>query len=128
MLEARVVLALLASALVGCDPITRVRGRVVSPANGQQAPLAEAAVNVRCDGLKPDEGISSTTDATGTFEVATVGGTLPDECTVHVTPKGATAPMVNTTIGATKTRSDDRANRTRHIEVMVPNVGAPVAK
>ncbi len=109
--------------LLGCDPITSVQGRVVrSPsANENEKPgVANATVNVRCEGLKPDEGMTSTTDANGAFTMTTVGGALPDSCTMRVTPPGATAPAVTTTIGAAKGQGDDPKNRVRQVEIAVP--------
>jgi hypothetical protein len=110
----RYMLVLLA--LGACDPITTVQGRVV------RAPGADgvsgATVNLTCDGLKPDEGMTATTDAKGSFAMATVGGALPDACTLRVTE--AASPPVTTTIGAAKAKDDDPGNRVRNVEVALP--------
>jgi len=77
-------------------------------------------VNLTCEGLKPDEGITSKTDANGAFNLSTAGGRLPDTCTIKVTPVGATAPVVTTTVGAVKTPADNPPTRVRQVEVVVP--------
>ncbi len=113
-------LPLILLAFAACDPITSVQGRVVkSPApGGAPAPVSGATVNVRCEGLKPDEGMTTTTDANGSFKLATAGGALPDTCTLKVTEPGA--PSVSTTIGAAKAQGDDPQSRMRKVEVALP--------
>lgn len=100
-------------AIVGCDPITRVEGRVV---RAPEQPVANATVTLRCEGLKPDEGIQTKTDASGAFSLATAGGALPDACTLHVQNGGPH----DTTIGASKTDGDDPASRVRRVRVTLP--------
>ena len=81
--------------------------------------VKDAIVNVRCEGLKPDEGLTTRTDASGSFTMTTAGGALPDACVVHVN-EGA-APPVTTTIGAAKATGDDPANRVRNVRVTLPS-------
>jgi len=112
------LLFLCAVPAVACDPITSVQGRIVrSPVagGGAPAPVTGATVNVKCKDLRPEEGITTTTDLNGTFSLSTVGGVLPDACTLDVTAKGA--PTISTTIGAAKTQGDDPDNRVRKVEV-----------
>lgn len=105
--------SLLLLAVVGCDPITRVEGRVV---RAPEQPVANATVTLRCEGLKPDEGIQTKTDASGAFTLATVGGAFPDTCVLQVKNGGPHA----TTIGASKTDGDDPASRVRRVRVTLP--------
>src|SRR5262249_34736716 len=106
---------------VACDPITSVQGRIVrSPAaeGGAASPGVDATLEGKCNGPKPDEGLTTTTGVDGTFSLTTVGGALQDACTLDVTEKGA--PTVSTTLGAAKTKGDDPAGRVRKVEVALP--------
>jgi len=107
--------------LLGCDPGMSVQGRVVKSAGNanEKAAVADATVNVTCPYLKPDEGITTKTDANGAFTMTTVGGGFGDDCKLKVTPPGATAPVV-TTIGAVKAPNEDRKSGMRQVEIAVP--------
>lgn len=107
---------LAAGVLVACDPVTTVRGRVVRAPQAEG--VADAVVNVRCEGLNPEEGLTAKTDANGRFHVSTIGGRLPDSCTLHV--NDGAAPPVSTTLGAAKAKDDDPENRMRTVEVTLP--------
>ena len=108
--------------VLGCDPIMSVQGRVVQTPQAEnantKAPIANATVNVTCEYLKPDEGITTKTDANGAFTMSTAGGGFSDKCILKVTPPGAYTPIV-TTIGATKTPNEDPKTGTRQVEIGV---------
>jgi hypothetical protein len=111
------VLLVTALAAAACDPATTVRGRVVEGPAGRATPtpVAHAVVNLQCEGLRPSEGITTTTDANGSFAMSTIGGAFSDDCVLKVFTERA-----STTIGQSKAGGDNPADRMRQVEIALP--------
>jgi hypothetical protein len=111
------VLLVAALAAAACDPATTVRGRVVEAPSGRAAPtpVAHAVVKMQCEGLRPSEGLTTTTDANGSFEMSTIGGAFSDDCALKVFTERA-----STTIGQSKVGGDNPDGRLRQVEVALP--------